>query len=178
MASAMVCCTTDGYFFNKHPIAYVVSSIFHLFWVLENEPGEIREAGSVEDLVPVMPGVVLKLQTFQGPEPWQSLGAITHLSGINIVITIVDNFSTKIRVARWCIFIPKMPIRVYFGKPWDGKFWCTSWPIWYISRLIWYWPFSTFVATLVYFPGLDLSHQEKSCNAYKNWRIYQTNEFF
>jgi hypothetical protein len=25
---------------------------------------------------------------------------------------------------------------------------------------------------------LDLSHQEKSCNAYKNWRIYQTNEFF
>jgi hypothetical protein len=27
----------------------------------------------------------------------------------------------KFRVARWYIFIPKIPIWVYFGEPWNGK---------------------------------------------------------
>jgi hypothetical protein len=27
------------------------------------------------------------------------------------------------RVARWFIYIPKIPFLLYFGRPWKGKFW-------------------------------------------------------
>jgi hypothetical protein len=32
------------------------------------------------------------------------------------------------RVARWCIFTPKILIWVYFGEPGNGKCWYTLWP--------------------------------------------------
>jgi hypothetical protein len=32
------------------------------------------------------------------------------------------------RVARWFIFKPKIPIWVYFGGPWNGKCWYILWP--------------------------------------------------
>jgi hypothetical protein len=43
------------------------------------------------------------------------------------------------RVARWCIFIPKFSVRVYFGGPWNLKFWY----IYYVSVCIILRPFST-----------------------------------
>jgi hypothetical protein len=43
------------------------------------------------------------------------------------------------RVARWYIFIPKIPIWVYFGGPWIGK-------CWHILL-----PFGIFYGHLVYF---------------------------
>jgi hypothetical protein len=39
---------------------------------------------------------------------------------------------------------PKMSISVYFGRPWDEKFWCTSRP------------FGIFIAILVYFMAMLL----------------------
>jgi hypothetical protein len=32
--------------------------------------------------------------------------------------------------ARWYIFIPDIPIWVYFGGPWNGKCWYVLWPFW------------------------------------------------
>jgi hypothetical protein len=48
------------------------------------------------------------------------------------------------RVARWYIFIPKMPPLVYFWWPDDGKVWYISWPLvilgqfWYIFWCIFF----------------------------------------
>ena len=36
-----------------------------LFRVLEHQPGQFREAGSVESFVPVVPGIVLELEALQ-----------------------------------------------------------------------------------------------------------------
>jgi hypothetical protein len=38
------------------------------------------------------------------------------------------NFVFGIRVARWYIFKPKIPIGVNFEGPWNGKVWYILWP--------------------------------------------------
>ena len=50
-----------------------------LFWVLENESGQIREAGFVMLFVSVVPRIILKLQSLKGRESIQSLGTISNL---------------------------------------------------------------------------------------------------
>ena len=50
-----------------------------LFRVLEHQPGQFREAGSVESFVPVVPGIVLELEALQWAEPGHRLGAVTNL---------------------------------------------------------------------------------------------------
>lgn len=50
-----------------------------LFWVLENESGQIREAGFVMLFVSVVPRIVLELQSLKWRESRQSLGAIANL---------------------------------------------------------------------------------------------------
>jgi hypothetical protein len=77
------------------------------------------------------------------------------------------------RVARWYIFIPKMQILVYFGRPWIEKFGVLhTWPfgtfiaiVVYIHMCIYIlWLFSIFVAILVHLVHFGLLHPKKSGN--------------
>jgi hypothetical protein len=49
------------------------------------------------------------------------------LSGKNLQPPPLKAFNLG-RVARWYIFISKIPIKVYFGVPWNRKCWYVSWP--------------------------------------------------
>jgi hypothetical protein len=49
-------------------------------------------------------------------------------------------------VARWFVFIPKIPIRVYCGAPWEGKMLVYFMTIWNIL-----WQFGIVCGNLVYF---------------------------
>jgi hypothetical protein len=61
--------------------------------------------------------------------------------------TVLRFLSTEVRimVARWYIFIPKVPIWVYFRGPWNEKYWYFM-VFRYILR-----PMSKFYSYLVYF---------------------------
>jgi hypothetical protein len=53
-----------------------------------------------------------------------------------------DGESIGTTVARWYIFVPEIPIWVYFGGPWNGKGWYVySLAIWNIL-----WPFGNLAA--------------------------------
>jgi hypothetical protein len=58
------------------------------------------------------------------------------------------------RVARWCIFKPKIPIWVNFGGPWNGKVWYSLWQFEIYITAIWYilWPFGNLAAIWCNFP--------------------------
>jgi hypothetical protein len=67
-------------------------------------------------------------------------------------------------VARWFIFIPKIPIRVNFGGPRNGKCWYILWPYFTAIGYI-LCQFGIVCGNLVYFfPVLVSSEQEKSGN--------------
>jgi hypothetical protein len=55
------------------------------------------------------------------------------------------------RVARWFTFIPKIPVWVNFGGPWNGKCWYILWPFGIFTAL-WYnlWSFGIVCGKLVY----------------------------
>jgi hypothetical protein len=69
------------------------------------------------------------------------------------------------RIARWYFCIPKIPICVYFGGPWNRQCLYTFWPfaifttIWYTLHHI-----ATFQGDLVYFSRFGMLCQEKSGN--------------
>jgi hypothetical protein len=53
------------------------------------------------------------------------------ISILNDAPVIRQNVRVKVdecRVARWFILIPKIPIWVNFGGPWNGKCWYVFWP--------------------------------------------------
>jgi hypothetical protein len=56
-------------------------------------------------------------------------------------------------------FIPKIPIWVYFERPWNFIDWDVLWTICYIL-----WPFGRLCGHLVYLPNIDVFHQDKSGN--------------
>jgi hypothetical protein len=60
-----------------------------------------------------------------------------------------------IKGARWYILIPKIPVWLHFGDPWNGKCWCTLWPFG-IFTTTWHtlWSFVIFYSNLVFFPVL------------------------
>jgi hypothetical protein len=63
-----------------------------------------------------------------------------------------DGFNLdKSMVARWFVLRPKIPIRVYFGVPWNGH-------CWYIFTAMWYnlWPFGSVYGRLVVFMAVWL----------------------
>jgi hypothetical protein len=64
------------------------------------------------------------------------------------------DFRAKSRVSRWYIFIPKIPIWIYIGGPWNVKCWCILWPPG-IFRAIFgihiFWPFGRIYIYLVDF---------------------------
>jgi hypothetical protein len=59
------------------------------------------------------------------------------------------------RVAKWHIFKPKIPIKVNFGGPCNGRCYVKFMAIWSILR-----PFGIFYSFLVYFPRFGMLYQE------------------
>jgi hypothetical protein len=82
--------------------------------------------------------------------------------------------------ARWFIFIPKIPIWVYFGGPWYGKCWYILWPFGIFKSFRGYlWPLGTVCGYLVYFScfgtfGPRKIWQPWSVLALGAWRIMLT----
>jgi hypothetical protein len=66
------------------------------------------------------------------------------------------NHSIAIRVARWNIFLTKIPILVYVGVPWNGKFWYILWPfrIFYGHLMLYHCPFLILLSFGTFFSGL------------------------
>jgi hypothetical protein len=76
-----------------------------------------------------------------------------------------------IRVARWFLFRPKIPIWVYFGGPWNGKFWyiCIFWSFGiFYDHWVYFWAFVNSVVIWYIFPHFGTLHQEKSGNPAPN----------
>jgi hypothetical protein len=69
------------------------------------------------------------------------------------------------RVARWFIFIPKIPIWVNFVVPGNGKGWYILLQIGiYYGHLVHVWPFGNLVAIWYIFPRFGILCREKSGN--------------
>jgi hypothetical protein len=65
--------------------------------------------------------------------PSGNLGLVTIFSGLSLLYEYQPwnkcllLFALWIRVARWFVFKPKIPIWVIFGGPWNGKCWYILW---------------------------------------------------
>jgi hypothetical protein len=69
------------------------------------------------------------------------------------------------RVARWCVFKPKLPIWVNFRGSWTRKCWYILWPIGiYFGTLVNFIGICKFSGNLIYFFCFGTFFQEKSGN--------------
>jgi hypothetical protein len=85
----------------------------------------------------------------------------------------VKEMLALLRVARWFIFRPKIPIRVNFGGPWNGKGWYILWPFGiYHGHLVHFWLFVNLMAICHLFPRFGTLCQEKSGNPGSPIRLY------
>jgi hypothetical protein len=68
---------------------------------------------------------------------------------------------TGIRVAKWIICIPQIPIWINFRWPWNGK-WCYTLSLLEIFMAKNLWPFGIFCCHLVYFPHFSIFRPKKN----------------
>jgi hypothetical protein len=74
----------------------------------------------------------------------------------------------RLRVARWHIFKPKIPIWLNFGGSCNGRCWYILWPLGIFYRNLVYicilWPFGILNDYLVIFPRFGILYKAKSGN--------------
>jgi hypothetical protein len=75
------------------------------------------------------------------------------------------------RVARWYIFIPKIPIWIYLVRPGKGNWWYILWSLEYFTTILCnLYPFGTFLGHMVLFTRLGKFCLEKSGNPERRFR--------
>jgi hypothetical protein len=74
----------------------------------------------------------------------------------------VQLFQRQSRVARWCIFIPKIPIWVYLRGPWNLKCCYILWSFWiFYANLLCFMAIWYILLSLVYIPPIGFVLQRK-----------------
>jgi hypothetical protein len=91
-----------------------------------------------------------------------------------IVMLLANQLSAlATRVARWFVFIPKLPIWVIFGGPWSGKCWHILCPFGIFSA-IWYnlWPFGIVCGLFgIFFPFWYIGTKKNLAILLPTWKI-------